>query len=269
MTNTAHRSIRTVAIVAATAAIAGGGSATAANLITGKSVKDGTLTGKDVKDRSLTVKDFKGSIQSGSAGPSGPAGPAGPAGAQGERGADGAQGPRGAQGEQGEQGEQGLQGIQGPKGDTGTVDTSNFYDKAASDARYPRGRFLAQSGRFAHDGGGEVTLVNIAGQGSLSATCQRQANDQATLYWNPPTNVGMASTIFLDNGSGPAFFQKHYQDQTRASVVAGHTDRVTVEVGAPSGHIQLTVNTRLSDQAANGYCQFWVTGVYTTGFPNG
>jgi hypothetical protein len=265
--NASHRTIRTVSIVAATAVIAAGGSATAATLITGKSVKDGTLTGRDVKDRSLTSKDFKGSLPSGPSGPSGPAGPAGsagpagPAGPQGERGADG------ATGQQGPKGEQGPQGIEGKKGDTGTVDTSNFYDKAASDARYPRGRFFAQSGRFAHDGGGEVTLVTVPGEGSLSATCQRAASDQATLYWNPPTNVGQASAIFLDNGSGPVFFQKHYQDQTRASVVAGHTDRVTVEVGAPNGHVQLTVNTRLSDQSNSGYCQFWVTGLVTNGFP--
>jgi hypothetical protein len=265
MTNAAHRSIRTVAIAAAAAALAGGTSATAANLITGRSVKDGTLTGKDIKDRSLTARDFKGSIQSGSAGPTGPTGPAGPAGPQGERGADGATGPQGAKGEQGIQG---LQGEKGEKGATGTVDTSNFYDKAASDARYTRGKFFAQSARFAHDGGGEVTLVDT-GMGSLRASCQRQANDQATLYWNPQPNMGTASTIFLDNGSGPAVFEKHYQHETRASVVAGHTDRVTVDVGAPGGHVQLVVNTKLSDQPHQGYCQFWVTGMATSGFPNG
>lgn len=42
-------------------------------------------------------------------------------------GAPGAQGPAGAQG---------PQGPQGPKGETGSVDTSNFYDRAASDGRF-------------------------------------------------------------------------------------------------------------------------------------
>ena len=39
-------------------------------------------------------------------------------------------------GPQGPKGEKGDIGPMGPKGDTGTVDTSNFYDKSASDARF-------------------------------------------------------------------------------------------------------------------------------------
>lgn len=57
-------------------------------------------------------------------GRNGTPGPVGPAGAQGTPGA------------RGERGEAGAQGPQGPQGATGTVDTSNFYDKSASDARY-------------------------------------------------------------------------------------------------------------------------------------
>ena len=51
----------------------------------------------------------------------------GPAGAAGAPGAPGAPGPPGPQGET---------GPMGPKGATGSVDTSNFYDKAASDGRF-------------------------------------------------------------------------------------------------------------------------------------
>lgn len=40
------------------------------------------------------------------------------------------------QGVKGDTGPQGPQGLQGPKGDPGTVDTSKFYDKTASDARF-------------------------------------------------------------------------------------------------------------------------------------
>lgn len=61
-------------------------------------MKDGTLTTKDIKNRSLLARDFKRNQL--------PAGPAGP------------------------------KGDPGPKGDTGTVDTSRFYDKEASDARF-------------------------------------------------------------------------------------------------------------------------------------
>src|SRR3954451_17378322 len=86
-------------------ALAGG--ATAAVLITGKDVKDGSLTGADVKNHSLVRKDFKsGQLPAGARGPQGVAGPIGPI------------------------------GPQGAKGDTGTVDTSSFYDKAASAARF-------------------------------------------------------------------------------------------------------------------------------------
>ena len=44
--------------------------------------------------------------------------------------------PQGPQGATGTQGVQGVQGVQGPKGDTGTVDTSGFYTKTDSDARF-------------------------------------------------------------------------------------------------------------------------------------
>ena len=66
-------------------------------------------------------------------------------GPQGLQGVQGLQGLQGLQGVQGLQGLQGLQGEKGDKGDTGTVDTSNFYDKAASDTR-----FLAKAGKAAN-----------------------------------------------------------------------------------------------------------------------
>jgi Collagen triple helix repeat (20 copies) len=53
-------------------------------------------------------------------------------------GARGLPGPAGAAGATGAQGPPGAQGPQGLQGETGTVDTSNFFDKTASDARYPR-----------------------------------------------------------------------------------------------------------------------------------
>src|SRR4051794_19771168 len=95
------RSRLTYANVMATVAvfIALGGSATAAVLITGKNVKDGTLTGKDIKNSSIGSVDVK----------------------------DGTLLPKDFRG---------ARLPAGPKGDTGTVDTSNFYDKGASDARF-------------------------------------------------------------------------------------------------------------------------------------
>ena len=63
-----------------------------------RELKANAVTARTVKDGSLLARDFKtGQL---------PAGPQGP------------------------------QGPQGPKGDPGTVDTSQFFDKGASDARY-------------------------------------------------------------------------------------------------------------------------------------
>jgi hypothetical protein len=110
----------------------GGTSFAAATVITGKNVKNASLTGADVrnssltgtdvKDKSLSPGDFNGSVT----------------------GLKGDTGPQGPKGETGPQGPNGATGPQGPQGDTGTVDTSNFYDKATSDAR-----FLAATGKAA------------------------------------------------------------------------------------------------------------------------
>ncbi|MET0207338.1 MAG: hypothetical protein ABW228_09195 [Thermoleophilaceae bacterium] len=92
----------------------------AQKLITGKQIKNRSVTSLDIKTNSLTSaaiqngsllgEDFKlGELRAGPAGPKGDAGP---------------------------QGQRGPQGPQGPKGDTGNVDTSNFYDRATSDARF-------------------------------------------------------------------------------------------------------------------------------------
>jgi hypothetical protein len=88
--------------------VALGGSSYAAIKVTGKNVQDSSLTGRDVKNSSLTTSDVKNkSLLAADFKPGQLLG--------------GAQGPK---------------GDTGAKGDTGTVDTSNFYDKAASDGRF-------------------------------------------------------------------------------------------------------------------------------------
>ena len=101
-----------------------GGPAGAANLITGKQIKDGTvagrdvangsLTGADVRDGSLTRRDF-GTL------PQGPQGPGGPRGATGARGPAGPVGSTGAPGPTGPTGPQDFRGLRGPNGDRGLV----------------------------------------------------------------------------------------------------------------------------------------------------
>ena len=98
---------------------------------------------RSVRDRSLVAQDFRaGELRAGPAGERGPAGAAGPAGPAGPVGST---------------------GPQGAKGDTGTVDTSNFFNKAESDAR-----FLAANAAAGGDVGGTFQNLTI-GAGKVTA----------------------------------------------------------------------------------------------------
>src|SRR5680860_1503832 len=150
--------------------LAGGGTATAASLITGKAIKDNSLTGKDVRDRSLTARDFKGSLkgQPSAAGPAGPAGPTGPQGKTGPAGAGapGPQGPQGNTGATGATGAQGDAGLQGAQGDTGA--------SGATGAQGPQGdpgATGAQGDPGAQGPAGPQGLLGLIGpQGATGAT---------------------------------------------------------------------------------------------------
>jgi hypothetical protein len=83
--------------------------ATAAFVVTGKTIKDNTVTGKDVRNGTLSAKDFKKGTSFSAASSSAP----GPAGAQ---GAQGAQGRQGAPGQAGAAGRDGADGDRGPAG---------------------------------------------------------------------------------------------------------------------------------------------------------
>lgn len=73
--------------------------ATAAFVVTGKTIKDNTVTGKDVRNGSLSAQDFKkGTTFSASSATPGAPGPQGASGQAGAAGAKGADGERGAAG---------------------------------------------------------------------------------------------------------------------------------------------------------------------------
>ncbi len=97
---TRSRRVPAVAGVVLVVAVIGGGTATAANLVTGKDVKDNSLRSRDVHNGSLKVKDLTAravrTLQKG--GMAGATGPAGPQGAKGSTGATGPQGPKGDDG---------------------------------------------------------------------------------------------------------------------------------------------------------------------------
>ena len=148
--------------------------------------KEGSLTGGDVKNKSLT-----------------PATSTAPSRAPRATPARKAQGPQGAT------------GPQGPKGDTGTVDTSGFYSKTESDARY-----LGQAGALtARINGPAVDLTNngiavssfgpvsgiSAASGSVSSVETRSpatdliARDLAMTYTNT-AGAGNINVVLMVNG---------------------------------------------------------------------
>ena len=67
-------------------ALAMGGTATAASMVTSAQIKDGTITAKDIKRGSIGTAQLSSSAKDGTQGVSGPMGPIGPAGPMGPAG---------------------------------------------------------------------------------------------------------------------------------------------------------------------------------------
>jgi hypothetical protein len=123
--------------------VLGGGAYAASTLprnsVGNKQLKSNAVTSSKVRNRSLLAKDFKaGQLP------------------------DAAQGPKGDKGDKGEKGDK------GDKGDTGSVDTSNFYNKGESDAR-----FVAKqsSGVVNVPVGATPTTLLTVGPVTFTATC--------------------------------------------------------------------------------------------------
>jgi hypothetical protein len=145
----------------------------------------GFAPSKTSKKNTVVVRGANGKIDArsipaqaqGARGATGPAGPAGPQGAQ------------GAQGAQGPQGETGATGAKGETGATGTPDTSNFYNKNESDAR-----FLAKAGKAA-----DANLLD----GLDSAAFPRTANIMRAFVQSTGAAFGVAPGLTVSrNGVG-------------------------------------------------------------------
>jgi hypothetical protein len=119
-------------------------------------------------------------VRPGKTGPQGLKGETGPAG---PRGLTGVEGPTGAKGATGARG---LQGAKGDKGDTGTVDTSQFYDKTASDSRFVgRSAGLAQlpSGGVKSPAFGDDATIPNGGSCTQASDAGRIAFDAGQRPW--------------------------------------------------------------------------------------
>ena len=176
------------------------------------------MTSAKVRNGTLLKRDFKqGQLVAGANGAPGAKGDAGPAGPKGDAGAKGATGNTGLQGLPGAKGDPGEQGEQGEQGETGTVDTSNFYDKAASDGRFlglaakaadadqldgiDSAGFLQGSGRslfnrMAFTGTSGSQVLNVPGWGSFNAYGNATVEHQHGFF----NGSGEPLSIFRDTG---------------------------------------------------------------------
>ena len=131
----------------------------------------------------------------GSMGEAGAEGPTGPKGSTGEAGAEGPTGPKGSTGEAGAEGPTGPKGDTGetgPTGPTGTVDTSNFYDKAASDARFlPFAGKAADANLF--DGLDSTAFLRSGGKADNSDLLD--GKDSTAFYTTFTRFVGAPATV--------------------------------------------------------------------------
>jgi hypothetical protein len=139
---------------------------------------------------------------------------------------------------------------------------ARYYTRTAADARFARGRTIRASYRIVSNNS-EGQLINIAGHGSLRASCERTPTDTATIYWQPDPAFGGDSRIWMEggNGAGLTQFVKSPVDTPRASMQLSHDDRGTVEVAGAGGLSELTVISDLSaGQIGGGYCEFFIHG---------
>ena len=152
-----NRFASVIAVVAATALLAGTGGAVAGGLITSRKIQDNTIRSQDVKNGTLKTRDLSAEAQSDLTGRQGPAGPAGPRGA------------RGLKGDQGVPGVQGSPGISGFHKVIGAPSTSVEADPAVHE-------FLADAsatcppGETALSGGYTVTGSLIVGPDQVNAS---------------------------------------------------------------------------------------------------
>jgi hypothetical protein len=147
-----------VAVVALCSAL--GGSATAALMVTGSSVKDGSLTGKDVRNRSLGTRDLNpkavGALR-------GQRGPAGPAGLQGLKGDPGPKGDQGAKGDTGPRGPSFAKLVRRPSGPD-YVEASKDFDHVVSSGGL-QGKNVITAKVELQSGNGAITDCQLAGPG--------------------------------------------------------------------------------------------------------
>jgi Collagen triple helix repeat (20 copies) len=121
----------TIFVAAAVAVIVGGGSATAARLITGKDIRDGSITARDIRQGGISLNRLSKGTQrllrtTSSNSFSGNSQSAGPKGDKGDKGDTGPAGPQGPKGDKGDPGASGKDGTSATSGNWGIIDRNTI-----------------------------------------------------------------------------------------------------------------------------------------------
>lgn len=169
--------------------VALGSSATAAVLITGKNVKNNSLTGADIKNNSIASADVKD---------------------------------RSLLAKDFKPGQlvSGAPGPQGPKGDTGTVDTSNFYDKSASDQRFLGKTAVAAD---AAQLGGRDANAYRTGTGAATAGYVNVSSCGSDTLASYPITLTTPSQIVAFGTVGGEYDTGSHQAYARVDLLSGGT----------------------------------------------
>jgi hypothetical protein len=155
----------------------------------------------------------------------------------------GATGAKGEPGVPGPRGERGPVGPQGPKGDPGTVDTSGFYDKSASDARFVRANGEVVSSAVTVASGAQAPRVVAVGplheEFHVEFTCSGAATDELLLENNARTTVN----VFTESGGdNPDYAELKTKGQVRLPARRAG-DSFHIQASTPSGILTLDVAT--------------------------
>ena len=216
--------------------VALGGTSYAAIVVTSKNVKNNSLTSADVRNGTLLKKDFKkGQVPLGSRGPAGPSG------------ATGAPGPKG---------DTGGRGDTGPRGETGTVDTSSFYDKAASDRRFDTGTGATFDGLT--DVGGCASAVLVSYPVSVARAARFLATGTTVATADATDNHAESITVELLDASNTLVASSpkvsNFEPGTIPLVAAGVLTDITTRAPykAPAGEYTLRLFASNSSACAGG-----------------
>lgn len=190
--------------------IAIGGTATAAGLISGKSIKRGTITAKQIKNKTITT---------------GKLAPATVAALQ------GAQGPRGVEGDKGAtgiKGDTGIPGIAGPE-----VVTSFNADNSANVAANSNGDIVSMNGLPSNRYLVIAKSIMFAQTGGALLTCGIETNPGGNgddAQWNSPANLTRTTVPMVVSTTGKVT-QIKVNCTTTSSAANFAVDVVAIPIG--------------------------------------